>query len=387
MRLLLLFFLVSLSFGEDTPTFLDFEQNRGSSREFSQELHLDAASMTRPFDPGEDNTHQPIYSYEKYFGSVMPDVAVRLGRQTVKRWSHRWLYKEGLPVRFIRYDIVGDSLEFNITVDYEYFRNRKSIDLVAPTYGVGEVFKPVGSRKAYDREKDGSQFVVDLRFRLRFPLLGYQNPEDRSQDNTLYMQFTRQAIQAYYLDDFNTYLEKLDQQMNMMLELNGLEAKGAANPAAKERSFQELEELERKLAQNGSLSPADEERLAAVNRTLHGDDFHMILKEKLLTLDAEIERFQSGSILPFVPSNEAVKDLLEKLSAKKAFSDYLAIEIHEYQGLAGGIIKVAGLNRVIEGRFPGLDIYFVGIDKATPANLQFFGQDVSKILVAGRIRQ
>ena len=60
---------------------------------------------------------------------------------------------------------------------------------------------------------------------------------------------------------------------------------------------------------------------------------------------------------------------------------------HEYQGLAGGIIKVAGLNRVIEGRFPGLDIYFVGIDKATPANLQFFGQDVSKILVAGRIRQ
>lgn len=382
----LLFFSISLS-AADQPSFIDFEGRLDRAGTLSEERGVDRASQSNPFSQEEDEGQKPVYSYDKYFNSVMPDVAVRIGRKTVQRWSHQWLYKEDLPVRFIRYDIVGDSLEFNITVDYQYFRNRQSIDVVSPAYAPGEIFKPVGNRKPFDRDKDESSFVVDLRFRLRFPLVDYQNPQDRSQDNTLYMQFTRQAIQAYYLADFNTYLGKLDEKAEMVSELEKLEATGINDQKLLEQNLEELEALERKLGSDGALSKEDERRLDELNTVLKGGDLHMLKKEKILAIDGEIERFQSGSILPFVPSNEAIKDLLDKLSSQKAFSNYLAINIHEYQGLAGGIIKISGMNRIIEGRFPGLDIYFVGIDRVAPGKINFFGTEDSKILVAGRMRK
>ena len=387
MRSFLIFILLAVGLAEEPPSFLEFEQDQRDSNSFSGDLQIDRASSSNPFSQAEDEGHKKVYSYDKYFESVMPDVAVRIGRKTVQGWSHRWLYKEGLPVRFIRYDIVGDSLEFNVTVDYQYFRDRRSMDVISPAFGPGEIFKPVGSRRSFEGDKDDDSFVVDLRFRLRFPLVEYQNPQDRSQDNTLYMQFTRQAIQAYYLSDFNTYLDKLGQKAAMVSELEKLERAGANNQNLLEGQLEQLEELERKLKQNGHLSVADENRLNQLNTLLKGEDIHMLAKEKLLEIDGEIERFQSGSILPFVPSNEAIKDLLEKLSSQKAFSNYLAINIHEYEGLAGGIIKISGLNRVIEGRFPGLDVYFVGIDRVAPGKINLFGSEESKVLVAGRMRE
>ncbi len=352
------------------------------------EQSLDNASENRPFSVDQGSQENPIFSYDQYFGSVRPDVAVRIGRETVKKWSHRWLYKEGLPVRYIRYDIVGDSLEFSVTVDYQYFRDRRKIDLIAPAYAPGQIFKPVGERRAYDRDKDGSEFVVDIKFRLRFPLVGYQKPGDRSQDNTLYMQFTRQAIQAYYLEDFETYLMKLEERAELFMSIRDMQISPSGRRLSDlTRTMKELEELDRKLTQNGSLSPSEQRRLESLNVDLKQEDVSSILTDKLLLVDSQIERFQSGSILPFVPSSEAIKELLSALGRNKVFSDYLDIEVHEYQGLAGGIIKMSGLNRIIEARLPGLDIYFVGVDRVAPGKLHMFGSEGSKILVAGRLRK
>lgn len=355
-----------------------------SESESLSEYSFDAFSQTW-------NSDQKTYSYEDYYGDVKPDVAVRIGSETVKRWSYRFLGKEGLPVYHIRYGIIGDNLDISVVIDHDYFKKRGEVDLVAPSWGPGEVFKEVGEREAYQQQEVEQKFVFDVRFRIRFPLLGYQSPENKSSDNTVYMEFARQSINAYYYEDFEKFLELLERKMTLQEEnystaLEGSFSRGNEPEQQMAQAMRELDELTRKVEENGDLTEAEMRRFEEISAFLDGRDSQQQNTDSMRDLTRQIENFKSASLLPVVPSARAVQELLNLLTKEKVFAEYLDIQVVDFNQQAGGVVKVSGLNRIIEANLPGLDVYFVGIDRVNQSNGHLFGREPSKIFVAARMR-
>jgi len=149
------------------------EQGGDGSVVLSDDSHDDF--NFEPFNPDQASSNK-VFTYDEFYKGVRPDVGVRIGRRTVDKWSYRFLKGNDLPLRHVKHEIIKDYLSLTITVDHTYFKKRGEVDLVAPAWAPGEVFKDVGDRKVYQQGKTPEDYVFDIRFRLRFPLIGYQNP-------------------------------------------------------------------------------------------------------------------------------------------------------------------------------------------------------------------
>ncbi len=345
----------------------------------------------KPFSDDLPSEYQ-VYGYESYFEGIRPDIGVRIGRETVQKWSHRLLKDANSPIRYVRYEILQDYLDVVVTVDYDYFVNQPSLRLVSPTWAPGEVFKDINKRIAYDESKDSNEpFVFDVRFRLRFPLLGYQNPENPGSLNTVFMEFSKQAVQTYYLKDFETYLELANDRVRSIEEkssLRGRELYGRnLSPEAKlDKANAEIEELMLILERKGKLSYAEQNRFKRIQSFLSREDEIQVIDESMQDKLRSIENFKASSLLPIVPSAVAIKKLLQEATRQKVFAKYLLMEVVSYDNQAGGVLRISGLNRVIEPNLPQVDIYFVGIDQKTEGTAKYFGDEKSKLFVAAKMR-
>ena len=346
------------------------------------------------FKPFSDDlpSEYKVYGYESYFKGVRPDIGVRIGRDTVQKWSHRLLKESNSPIRYVRYEILQDYLDVVVTVDYDYFVNQANLRLISPAWAPGEVFKDINKRRIYDESTDSNEpFVFDVRFRLRFPLVGYQNPENPGSLNTVYMEFSKQAVQTYYLKDFETYLELASNRIRGIEKRSSLRVDaiyGASlSPEAKlDKANAEIEKLMITLKLNGSLSQSEHNRLKQIQSFLNGEDQVQSIDESMRDELRKIENFKASSLLPIVPSASAVKKLLQEATKQKVFAEYLVMEVISYDNQAGGVLKVSGLNRVIEPNLPQVDIYFVGIDQISDSTAQYFGEEKSKLFIAARMR-
>ncbi len=346
------------------------------------------------FKPFSDDlpSEYKIYDYKSYFKGVQPDIGVRIGRDTVQKWSHRLLKDSNSPVRYVRYEILQDYLDVVVTVDYDYFVNQPNMRLISPTWAPGEVFKDINKRRIYDESQDSTEpFVFDVRFRLRFPLLGYQNPENSGSLNTVYMEFSKQAVQTYYLKDFETYLKLASDRIRNIekkssLRMNEKYATNLSPEAKLDKANQEIEKLMTVLESKGSLSASELDRFKRIQSFLNGEDQVQVIDESMQDGLRSIENFKASSLLPVVPSAAAVKKLLQEATHQKLFAKYLLMEVISYDNQAGGVLKVSGLNRVIEPNLPQVDIYFVGIDQSTESTAEYFGEEKSKLFIAARMR-
>ena len=356
-----------------------------------KDFHILEDFRFKPFSDDLPSEYQ-VYGYDSYFEGIKPDIGVRIGRDTVQKWSHRLLKESNSPVRYVRYEILQDYLDVVVTVDYDYFVNQAHLRLISPTWAPGEVFKDINKRSIYDETRDSKEpFVFDVRFRLRFPLVGYQNPENPGSLNTVYMEFSKQAIQTYYLRDFETYLKLASARIRSIEKRSSIRIDtlyGASlSPEAKlDKANAEIEDLLITLNRNGSLSQAEHKRLKQIQSFLNGEDEVQSIDESMRDGLRQIENFKASSLLPIVPSAAAVKKLLQEATRQKVFAEYLLMEVISYDNQAGGVLKVSGLNRVIEPNLPQVDIYFVGIDQVSDSTAQYFGKKKSKLFIAARMR-
>ena len=242
------------------------------------------------------------------------------------------LYKNGpsliegiqFSVRYVRYEILQDYLDVVVTVDYDYFVNQAHLRLISPTWAPGEVFKDINKRSIYDRTRDSKEpFVFDVRFRLRFPLVGYQNPENPGSLNTVYMEFSKQAIQTYYLRDFETYLKLASARIRSIEKRSSIRIDtlyGASlSPEAKlDKANAEIEDLLINLNRNGSLSQAEHKRLKQIQSFLNGEDEVQSIDESMRDeTSSNEELLETSSLLPIVPSAAAVKKLLQEATRRR----------------------------------------------------------------------
>ena len=346
----------------------------------------------RPFSENLPSEYQ-VYTYESYFKDIRPDVGVRIGRKTVDKWSRRFLDQEKSPVRHVRYEILQDYLDVIITIDFDFFEEINQLDMVAPAWAPGEVFKRINDRKPYQKFHHSKEpFVFDIRFRLRFPLIGYQSPNNSGSLNTVHMEFTKQAIQTYYLKDFNTYLELSSKRIAQIDHESSIQMKqtyggDTLSPDKKlSKASEELDYLISKYSRDGDLSSTDKSRLKEIQRFLNSEDSLQIAKESTQELAIQIENFKASCLLPIVPSAAAIKHLIEIVTQKGLLTEYLDMEIVTHNDQAGGVLKISGLNRVIEANLPQVDVFFVGVDQRRPSSAQYFGQESSKLFVAARMR-
>jgi hypothetical protein len=332
---------------------------------------------------GENSAKKPLFSYGDYFKDVQPDLSALIGEETVKRWSRKLLHQSEFPIRYLSYELVKDALDFSVTLDYQYFKTRKDIDLLSPTFAPGEIFKPIEVRKPYEKSSRDLDFVVDLRFRLRFPLLDYEE-SGQVAVNTVFMGFSRQAVQAYYLQDFELYLKKSETRASLLEEASGLQFEFSEAGGEFRDVLLELSRLEENLESGTALTPKDLSLLEDVEVQLDTQEIVQGKQDQIRELEAEITRFRNGSILPIVISAHSIRELFLALNANKNFGHYLRVEIVDFQDQAAGVLKVSNLNRVIEEKLPGLDIYFVGVKQIKTGKRQ---EHSSKIFVAARLRK
>lgn len=346
----------------------------------------------RPFSENLPSAYQ-VYTYDSYFQNMRPDVGVRIGRKTVDKWSRRFLDQEKSPVRHVRYEILQDYLDVIITVDFSFFEESAQLNLVAPAWAPGEVFKNINDRKPYSSLQHSEEpFVFDIRFRLRFPLIGYQSPSNGGSLNTVHMEFTKQAIQSYYLKDFNTYLELSSKRIEQIdhessIQMNQTYGGDTLSTEKKlSKASEELDYLMTKYSRDGDLSSADQTRLKEIQRFLNSEDNLQTANESMQELVTQIENFKASCLLPLVPSAAAIKSLIEVITQKGLLTEYLDMEVVTHNNQAGGVLKVSGLNRVIEANLPQVDVFFVGVDRRKPSSAQYFGEESSKLFVAARMR-
>ncbi len=382
----------SLNWAQELDYFNGLEvQNDMKTIDNEKSLRVIEDFSFKPFSENLPSQHQ-IFSYRSYFEDIRPDIGVRIGRNTVQKWSHRFLQGSKSPVRYVRYEIIQDYLDVIVTVDYDFFAKQIDLNLVSPVWAPGEVFKNINERQSYDNDRDSDEpFVFDIRFRLRFPLVGYQNPETPESLNTVYMEFTKQAIQTYYLKDFETYLKLSDIRLAQIEQKASMRAEQSyetnLSPADRlEKADSEIKMLMKNWDKNGYLSASQMQRLKQLQVFLNGEDNLQTIDESTRELVRKIENFKASCLLPIVPSASAVKKLLEEATAKKVFARYLLMEVVSYDNQAGGVLKVSGLNRVIEPNLPQVDIYFVGIDQSQESTAKYFGKEVSKLFIAARMR-
>lgn len=346
----------------------------------------------RPFSENLPSEYQ-VYTYDSYFQNIRPDVGVRIGRKTVDKWSRRFLDQEKSPVRHVRYEILQDYLDVIITIDFSFFEESTQLNLVAPAWAPGEVFKNINDRKPYNSLQHSEEpFVFDIRFRLRFPLIGYQSPNNSGSLNAVYMEFTKQAIQTYYLKDFNTYLELSSKRIEHIDHESSIQMKqtyGGDTLSTEEKlskASEELDYLMTKYSRDGDLSSKDKSRLKEIQRFLNSEDNLQTANESMQELITQIENFKASCLLPVVPSAAAIKSLIEVITQKGLLTEYLDMEVVAHNDQAGGVLKVSGLNRVIEANLPQVDVFFVGVDRRKPSSAQYFGEESSKLFVAARMR-
>ena len=387
-----LFVLVNINWSSEQDYFDGLEILSDSRSDSDQKnFHILEDFRFKPFSDDLPSEYQ-VFGYESYFKGVRPDIGVRIGRDTVQKWSHRLLKESNSPVRYVRYEILQDYLDVVVTVDYDYFVNQSNLRLLSPAWAPGEVFKDINKRRSYDESTDSNEsFVFDVRFRLRFPLVGYQNPDNPGSLNTVFMEFSKQAVQTYYLKDFETYLKLASDRIRSIEQKSSLrvnEIYGAnLNPEAKlDKANAEIEKLMAILKRRGSLSRSELDRLKRIQSFLNGEDQVQNIDESMRDGLRQIENFKASSLLPIVPSAAAVKRLLQEATRQKIFAEYLVMEVISYDNQAGGVLKVSGLNRVIEPNLPQVDIYFVGIDQISDSTAQYFGEEKSKLFIAARMR-
>ena len=191
------------------------------------------------------------------------------------------------------------------------------------------------------------------------------------------MEFSKQAIQTYYLRDFETYLKLASARIRSIEKRSSIRIDtlyGASlSPEAKlDKANAEIEDLLINLNRNGSLSQAEHKRLKQIQSFLNGEDEVQSIDESMRDGLRQIENFKASSLLPIVPSAAAVKKLLQEATRQKVFAEYLLMEVISCDNQAGGVLKVSGLNRVIEPNLPQVDIYFVGVDQVSDSTAQYF---------------
>ena len=205
------------------------------------------------------------------------------------------------------------------------------------------------------------------------------------------MEFSKQAVQTYYLKDFETYLKLASDRIRNIekkssLRMNEKYATNLSPEAKLDKANQEIEKLMTVLESKGSLSASELDRFKRIQSFLNGEDQVQVIDESMQDGLRSIENFKASSLLPVVPSAAAVKKLLQEATHQKLFAKYLLMEVISYDNQAGGVLKVSGLNRVIEPNLPQVDIYFVGIDQSTESTTQYFGEEKSKLFIAARMR-
>jgi len=205
------------------------------------------------------------------------------------------------------------------------------------------------------------------------------------------MEFTKQAIQSYYLVDHEQFLNYANEKFELMdrvaeIELGGGFARNLSPEEQMSKALAELDRLTKKYSKDGKLDQQEMDRFRMVKRFIDEQGNVQKLKERIMVLSAKIENYKSASLFPVAPSAKAIKRLMEDMMKKKAYSEYLSVEVVDFNEMAGGVVKISGLNRVIEKNLPGLDIYFVGIDHITPEKVHLFGTEGTKIFVAARMR-
>lgn len=385
-------FVPSLRSDSQVDYFKDFEEVSNQVEERgTNDLQILEDFNFRPFSENLPSEHK-VYSYDAFFAGVRPDIGVRIGRKTVDKWSRRFLSEEQSPVRHIRYEIVQDYLDVIVTVDFDFFSKELSMDVISPAWAPGETFNNMNSRKPFESSKHaGESFVFDLRFRLRFPLIGYQNAEKSGSLNTVHMEFTKQAIQTYYLSDFNTFLDLSAERIRQLDRKSDVRSKqsfgGDSSPSEKlKKASDALDRLMHKFSQTGSLTAQEQARLKEIQNFLNSEDSLESLNESMSDLVKRIENFKASSLLPVVPSAAAVKYLIQLVTKQGVLANYLDMEVITYNDQAGGILKVSGLNRVIEANLPLVDVYFVGIDQRKHTTSKYFGEEPSKLFLAARMR-
>ena len=142
------------------------------------------------------------------------------------------------------------------------------------------------------------------------------------------MEFSKQAIQTYYLRDFETYLKLASARIRSIEKRSSIRIDtlyGASlSPEAKlDKANAEIEDLLINLNRNGSLSQAEHKRLKQIQSFLNGEDEVQSIDESMRDGLRQIENFKASSLLPIVPSAAAVKKLLQEATRQKVFAEYL----------------------------------------------------------------
>ena len=372
MKLWILFFFVNLSsvigggFFDDLPS-----SDAGPSDDI--EIAEDGLGFhSKLLELAQDSFHRgpSLFNYDQIHGDMIPDVGVYIGSKSVNRWSSRFLQMADLPIRNIEYKFEEGELGVNITIDLNYFVSREEIDFLAPTLRPGEIFTKYRKDRAIRAEKNNrskkeDSYFLEMGLKLRFPLLGNQEL------NTVHLGFRRTYFKTYYKSDYNEYLKK----QNSLMYLIGAQS-GSNTPINLAKKT--LEDLMKKLDSGQELNQKDQEQYTKASAILDASSDPTNSDRQRDKLEEEIASFESGSILPFKLSPILIKDVIDYLNKNKILSDYLDVEILDYQESSAGIVKVSGLNRLIETVLPGLSIYFVGT-----RNDSYTGKD--KIFIAGKL--
>jgi hypothetical protein len=272
-----------------------------------------------------------VYAYSTYFADVIPDLSVFIGAKTVETWSKRFLKDSNFPVRSFSYEVAEHALMIKVVVDSSLLKlgGTEGARIFTPGYRPGEIFKPVDQRESFDNRQDGEQdYVVEIGIRLRFPLLGHQ------EDNTVYMEFSRQAARSFYAADYNSYLEKEEKRYELLL-------KKARFSNQRQTLLNRKKGLEREIAAGNFTNEAEysttSRLLGEFNRRLDK------LSTELEELDIEVANFKSGSVISLTLSPEALRDILQQCNRQGVFNGYLGVELFKEPEEADGVVRLVTL--------------------------------------------
>ncbi|MCO4784206.1 MAG: hypothetical protein KC646_17910 [Candidatus Cloacimonetes bacterium] len=310
-----------------------------------------------------------LFNFDSIHGDIVPDVGVFIGSKTVNRWSSRFLTMVDSPVRNIEYTFEDEELGINLTIDLNYFMDKKEIDFLSPVLKPGEIFTKYRQDQTVTRSentnsKRDSSYFIEVGMKLRFPLLGNQEL------NTVHLGFRKTYFKTYYKSDYNLYLQKQMKLASLMFN----DSDGSSLEAAKAV----VKKLMAKLEQGDDLTSEDQRAYKKASAIIDGQESESSGASDKEVLEEEITSFESGSIMPFKLSSLLIKDIINYLNKNKVLSDYLDVEVLHYDETSAGLVKVSGLNRLIETALPGLNIFFVGT-----RNDSMTGDD--KIYIAGRL--
>lgn len=349
--LLVSFLLIHSAYAED---FFDGLTSSDAVVEEETPISIDSGFKSKLLEIAKDRFSKgpSLFNYDSIHNGVIPDVGVFIGSKTVNRWSSRFLKMVDSPIRNIEYAFENEELGINLTIDLNYFMNKKEIDFLSPTLKPGEIFTKYRKSSGPVRDnssvsKRDSNYLVEVGIKLRFPLLGNQEL------NTVHLGFRKTYFKTYYKSDYNSYLQK-------QMALSTMQLEGGSDGSSLAAAQQTVKELMAKLENGDDLTKEDQQAYKKASLVIDSQGDEIETESSREILEEEITSFESGSIMPFKLSSLLIKDVIDFLNKNKILSDYLDVEVLHYDETSAGLVKVSGLNRLIEGALPGLNIYFVG---------------------------